>query len=42
VASLAIENKKINAILILAGAVSLDLENPEKWRKIFINNPLNI
>lgn len=40
VASLAIENKKINAILILAGAVSLDLENPEKWRKIFINNPL--
>ncbi len=40
VASLAIENKKINAILILAGAVSLDLESPEKWRKIFINNPL--
>ena len=40
VASLAVENKKINAILILAGAVSLDLENPEKWRKIFIKNPL--
>lgn len=40
VASIAAQNKNVNAILILAGAVCLDAENPEKWRKIFINNPL--
>ncbi len=42
VASMAIENKKINGIVILAGALSLALENPEKWRKIFMNNPLEM
>ncbi|MFZ4796790.1 MAG: alpha/beta fold hydrolase [Bacteroidia bacterium] len=40
VANMASENQKINGIIIIAGAISLKLEKPEKWRKLFINNPL--
>jgi len=40
VAKMASDNQKINSIIIIAGALSLKLEKPEKWRKLFINNPL--
>jgi len=39
VASIASGNNHINGIIIIAGALSLALEKPEKWRKLFINNP---
>lgn len=39
VASIASTNKKISGIVIIAGALSLALEKPEKWRKLFIDNP---
>lgn len=40
VANMAADNTRINGIIIIAGALSASLEEPEKWRKIFINNPL--
>lgn len=40
VANMAVDNARINGIVIIAGALSASLEEPEKWRKIFINNPL--
>ena len=40
VANMAADNARINGIVIIAGALSATLEEPEKWRKIFINNPL--
>ncbi|MBJ7428537.1 MAG: alpha/beta hydrolase, partial [Bacteroidia bacterium] len=39
VASIASTNKNISGIVIIAGALSLALEKPEKWRKLFIDNP---
>lgn len=42
VANMASENNKINGIIIVAGALSLELEKQEKWRKLFINNPLEL
>ena len=30
----------VNGLVILAGALDIKLENPEKWRTVFMNNPL--
>jgi pimeloyl-ACP methyl ester carboxylesterase len=40
VANMAADNKRINGIVIIAGALSAALEEPEKWRTAFINTPL--